>query len=202
MPKPRTPHRQPRVNPLSARLQRTSLDAVGTTGAKASVETVQSPSPELDDPVAQLSPPPPSAERRDTYLPTATYSFRVRLPGRVAAKYASAAVSAVCDPEEMMESRLTQYADSTSAAPLTFTDEERREIIDALGTADPESILRHIRDLVTPHVETLDGVLVTTLRFTAQQLERILSRCAAGETLQSKLQEYADYGVNLQTGLA
>lgn len=137
------------------------------------------------------------------YSPAATYTFRLHLRGSVASKYALAAVYAACDPEEVMERRLSRYADASDTdSPLSFTDLQRREIMESLGTSDPESIVRHIRNLVSAAAVTTNGTPVSTLRFSAQQLERVALRCAVGETLTDKLQEYADYGINLQTGLA
>lgn len=133
-------------------------------------------------------------KRAAQYVPSSVYSFRLRVPGRIAAQY----VQPNRDIEEVMEERLTRCATMTSETPLTFTDDQRRQLLDLLGVATPEDVLRHIRNLVT---FATSSEAAGTLKFSAQQLERVGFRCAAGETVNAKLQEYCDYGVNLQVGL-
>lgn len=209
-----------RVNPLEA-----SLDALG---APLPVEAPPPPLPNYASepesppppplPPPPLSPPPPAVsaadtveppppllpieapETRSSLTPTAIYSWRIRLRGSTASKYAAFAASTNRDIEDAMEERLVRYADAESSTPLQFTDAQRSRIIALLGVADPESILRHIENLVT--AESSSGAVPLRLAFTAQQLERVGFRCAKGETFQQKLQEYADYGVNINIGLA
>lgn len=147
-------------------------------------------------PIASPLPLPPVA-LRSHFLPNSHYTYRVSLSGRTASIYATAAAYRSCDPEMVMEERLVRYADAPSETPLTFTDEQRRHLLNRLGTADPESIIRHIDELTSA---TVAGTPLQ-LTFTTQQLERAATRCVSGETLQQKLQEYCDYGVDLQTGL-
>jgi hypothetical protein len=91
-------------------------------------------------------------------------------------------------------------ARAAAAAGLHFSEDQRREILQLLGSVDPQSILQHIRNLVTARVN-LPSSEPLELVFSAQQLERVGFRCSGGETLQQKLQEFCDYGINLETGL-
>ncbi len=187
-----------RVNPLAEKLNRLAEPPLPV------------PEPESAEPVsdfiAELTVPspatPPPAEH--AFLPHASYAYRLRLPGSVVSKYAQSAASARVDIEDVMEERLTRFADSpaSDASPLQFSDAQRREIIELLGVFDPESVIASIRNLVTFHAADSAGQRVETLRFSKLQLQRVGSRCVAGETLRDKLQEYADYGINLNTGLA
>lgn len=135
------------------------------------------------------------------YVDGFMYSFRLRLRGDLAKRYESIAVAGNVDAEEVMEDRLRRFVDAPST-PLQFNDAERREIMQLLGTADPESVLRHIRQLVTFRtVDPSNPQQPADLVFTAQQLERIGFRATRGETAVQKLQEYCNYGIDLQTGL-
>ena len=101
---------------------------------------------------------------------------------------------------EIDELLATRTAGLQAAGGLHFSESQRREILTLLGAVDPQSVVQHIRNLVTARVN-LPSSEPLTLTFSAQQLERVGFRCSGGETLQGKLQEFCDYGINLETGL-
>lgn len=212
-----------RVNPLAAAMQRALASALEDT---ASAEPATAPPPPTAAPTASASRPASPREAAPTtaaaasvaskdvdlaaphidlpsspraFQPAATYSFRLRLSGRVASRY----IRPDRDVEEVMEERLERCAAHDAETPLTFTDDQRRQLLDLLGTADPESVLRHVANLVTAGVNTAEGgVSIGRLQFSAEQLERTAFRCVGTETIEQKLQEFCNYGVNANVGLS
>jgi hypothetical protein len=157
-----------------------SLGAIGGTGGKASVEVL-------------LPPPNPEKPNIDAASVAASFgSEEPPVPKRIPRAWLDEIKDAVG------REKVVEVIPSDS---LVFTPEQRLEIIRLFQTNDPESLMRHFRELVSAHGHDADGNVVFVLRFTAQQLERIASRCAHGETLEAKAQEYADYGVDVNIGL-
>lgn len=144
-------------------------------------------------------PPPQPAPR--TFTPSGTYSFRVRVPGSVAERYASQ--SAGCDIEDVMEQRLASCIDHTAEKPVYFDDEHRLRLEQLCNTnfIDP----RTDADKALQKIEQIISVSVAGINFndilTPRDIERLRSRADAyRRTFEDYLKEAIIYGVRFQTG--
>jgi hypothetical protein len=86
----------------------------------------------------------------DTLRGTGTVSYRVSLPGKLAARYEDKAEKAGIAVEELLADRLAPAVNRDDSKPIYITDEQRRVIDDLLqlNVETPQKLVSELQKLV------------------------------------------------------